>query len=196
MGIVQPSGESDSLKQMTPEALQLLKHARQVESPNCDDRPAGCAISLLVIHGISLPPGKYGGPYIDALFTNRLDPAAHPYFAGVADRRVSSHLLIQRDGELVQYVPFTQRAWHAGESSFEGASACNDFSIGIELEGQDDELYTDRQYDVLAETIRMLQEHYPGITANRIVGHCDIAPGRKTDPGPAFDWARLRRLIA
>jgi AmpD protein len=181
---------------MPQEALQLLAHARQVNSPNCDDRPDGCPVSLLVIHGISLPPGEYGGPYIDALFTNRLDPAAHPYFADMAELRVSSHLLIRRDGELVQYVPFTRRAWHAGESSFEGKSVCNDFSIGIELEGQDDSPYTDRQYEVLAGTIRTLQENFPLITSERIVGHCDITPGRKADPGPAFDWVRLRGLIS
>lgn len=179
----------------TPQ-LELLAHARQLESPNCDDRPVGCPVSLLVIHGISLPPGEYGGPYIDALFTNQLDPDAHPYFADMAKLRVSSHLLIRRDGELVQYVPLTRRAWHAGESNFGGQSECNDFSIGIELEGQDDSPYTDRQYEVLATTIRTLQDNFPQITSGRIVGHCDIAPSRKTDPGPAFDWVRLRGLIA
>lgn len=180
---------------MSQEALELLKHARQVESPNCDDRPAACPVSLLVIHGISLPPGEYGGPWIDALFTNQLDPAAHPYFADMADLQVSSHLLIRRDGELVQYVPFTRRAWHAGDSSFAGQGACNDFSIGIELEGQDEAPYTDTQYAVLVDTIRTLQKKFPAITGDRIVGHCDISPGRKTDPGPAFDWDRLRELI-
>jgi AmpD protein len=174
-----------------------LLDARQVPSPNCDDRPDGCEISLIVIHGISLPPGVYGGPEIDRFFTNTLDPDAHPYFAEIADLQVSSHLLVRRDGEVVQYVPFLKRAWHAGESCFDGHSACNDFSIGIELEGQDEECYTPVQYQHLAEVIRTLTEAFPGLSTQRLAGHCDIAPQRKTDPGPAFDWSQLRqRLVA
>lgn len=173
-----------------------LLDARQVHSPNFDERPDGCEISLIVIHGISLPPGCYGGPEIDYFFTNTLEPAAHPYFAEIAHLRVSSHLLIRRDGEVVQYVPFLKRAWHAGASSYEGCSACNDFSIGIELEGQDEESYTPAQYERLAEVIHGLTEVFPGLSARRLAGHCDIAPERKTDPGPAFDWSLLRRRLA
>jgi len=168
-----------------------LAGVRQVRSPNCDARPDGEDISLIVIHGISLPPGEYGGPWIDALFTNQLDPAAHPYFADMADLRVSSHLLIRRDGEVVQYVPFTERAWHAGDSCYRERGACNDFSIGIELEGQDGEPYAAIQYERLAAVIDVLVKTFPGLSHECIVGHCDIAPGRKTDPGPAFDWALL-----
>lgn len=164
-------------------------------SPNCDARPLDAAVDLLVIHGISLPPGEFGGPWIDALFTNRLDPEAHPYFRGIADLRVSAHLLIRRDGALWQYVPFHQRAWHAGESCFGGRARCNDFSIGIELEGTDTLPYTDAQYAQLAAVIPALRAAYPGLTPERLTGHAEIAPGRKTDPGPAFDWLRLRRLL-
>jgi AmpD protein len=177
-------------------AGERLLQARQVASPNCDARPPGCEVSLVVIHGISLPPGHYGGPEIDQLFTNRLDAAAHPYFTGIAGLKVSAHLLIRRDGELVQYVPFNLRAWHAGESSYEGCSACNDFSIGVELEGQDDEAYTDAQYAQLAAVLQVLIETFPHLSAGRIAGHCDVAPGRKTDPGPAFDWRILRQRLA
>lgn len=173
----------------------LLLDARLLESPNCDERPAGSAIELVVIHGISLPPGVYGGPSIDQLFTNQLDPGGHPYFAEIAGLRVSSHLLIRRDGELVQYVPFQRRAWHAGKSCFRGREACNDFSIGIELEGQDEEPYTDVQYRRLVQVLRALMRRYPGLSAERIVGHCDISPGRKTDPGPSFDWVKLQDLM-
>lgn len=169
--------------------------ARYVVSPNCDARPEGGAIDLLVVHGISLPPREYGGPWIDALFTNTLDPAAHPYFQDVFDRRVSAHVLIRRDGEVVQYVPFDRRAWHAGVSCFDGREACNDFSIGIELEGCDDEPYEPAQYRRLAELARLLMAAYPGIKRERIVGHSDIAPGRKTDPGHIFDWNRLYTLL-
>lgn len=173
-----------------------LTTARRVLSPNCDERPASGAISLIVVHGISLPPGEYGGPWIDDFFTNRLDVTAHPYFTEIADLRVSSHLLIRRDGELVQYVPFSRRAWHAGKSCYQGKEACNDFSIGIELEGQDDTPYEPAQYRQLAGVIRTLRACYPDIGGGDIVGHADIAPGRKTDPGPAFDWAQLRSLLA
>lgn len=177
-------------------ATGLLNAARLAPSPNCDDRPAGVAIDLIVIHGISLPPGDFGGPWIEALFTNQLDPAAHSYFAALAGLRVSAHLLIRRDGELVQYAPFHRRAWHAGESMYAGRRRCNDFSIGIELEGADDLPYDDRQYPLLAAVIHALWQAYPTITPDRLTGHADIAPGRKTDPGPAFDWTRLRRLLA
>jgi N-acetyl-anhydromuramoyl-L-alanine amidase len=173
-----------------------LMEARRVLSPNYDDRPADGDIDLIVVHGISLPPGEYGGPWIDDLFTNRLDPGAHPYFAGIAGLQVSSHVLIRRDGETVQYVPFTRRAWHAGQSCYRGRSACNDFAIGIELEGDDDTPYEALQYERLAELITLLRRHFPAIGADAIVGHCDIAPGRKTDPGPAFDWQRLAGLLA
>lgn len=173
-----------------------LLNARRVESPNCDTRPEGTCISLLVVHGISLPPGEYGGPWIDALFTNVLDSEAHPYFRSVAELRVSAHLLIRRDGELVQYVPFDLRAWHAGISIFEGRPSCNDYSIGIELEGSDGNPYAAMQYTQLAEVTHTLMRCYPAITPQRIVGHSDIAPGRKTDPGPAFDWTHLRSLLS
>lgn len=178
-----------------PSGERLLQ-ARQVASPNCDPRPPGSEISLVVIHGISLPPGHYGGPEIDLLFTNQLDAAAHPCFAAIAGLKVSAHLLIRRDGELVQYVPFKLRAWHAGESCYEGCSACNDFSIGIELEGQDNEAYTAEQYAQLAAVLQVLIETFPHLSAARIAGHSDIAPGRKTDPGPAFDWRFLRQRLA
>ena len=147
-----------------PNGERLLE-ARQVPSPNCDARPAGSEVSLIIIHGISLPPGCYGGPEIDRLFTNRLDPGAHPYFAAIAGLKVSSHLLIRRDGELVQYVPFTLRAWHAGESCYDGCSACNDFSIGIELEGQDQDAYTNVQYERLAAVLQVLIETFPRLSA-------------------------------
>ncbi|MBF0255852.1 MAG: 1,6-anhydro-N-acetylmuramyl-L-alanine amidase AmpD [Gammaproteobacteria bacterium] len=168
----------------------------QRQSPNWDERPPGTEISLLVIHNISLPPGEFGGPWIDRLFSNCLDPAAHPYFAGIAGLRVSAHLLIRRDGQLLQYVPFAKRAWHAGQSQFQGRSGCNDFSIGIELEGVDDLAYSDAQYHSLVAITRELQRQYPAITAERICGHSDIAPERKTDPGPAFDWPRYRAQLA
>ena len=173
----------------------LVAGARQLPSPNCDDRPDGCTIDLVVVHGISLPPGEFGGPWIDALFTNMLPPEAHPYFATIAALRVSSHLLVRRDGEVVQYVPLHRRAWHAGASSWCGRSGCNDFSVGIELEGTDASPYDDRQYTVLAALISAISRAYPGIDPEAITGHCDIAPGRKTDPGIAFDWPRLRAMV-
>jgi AmpD protein len=167
--------------------------ARYVASTNCDERPAGVAITLLVIHNISLPPGEFGGEGVVRLFTNTLDCAAHPYYRTLAGVRVSAHFLVRRSGELLQFVPCGQRAWHAGESAWRGRSRCNDFSIGIELEGTDDLPYTGAQYGVLAELVRALRAAYP---IADIAGHCDIAPGRKTDPGPSFDWQRFRRLIA
>jgi len=166
--------------------------ARQVPSPNQDARPAGTAISLIVVHGISLPPGDFTGDHVERLFTNRLDPNVHPYFATIAALRVSAHFLIRRDGELLQFVSCGSRAWHAGPSSWHGRSGCNDFSIGIELEGADDVPYASAQYPVLGRLIHALRVRY---AIEEIVGHSDIAPGRKTDPGPAFDWPRLRRLV-
>ena len=172
-----------------------LSTARRVDSPNYDPRPDGCEVKLLVVHGISLPPGEYGGHWIDDLFLNRLDSSAHPYFAEIEGLEVSTHVLIRRDGELVQYVSFDQRAWHAGKSSFDGVERCNDYSIGIELEGTDESPYEPVQYARLAQLACQLMQQYPGITPQRIVGHSDIAPGRKTDPGPAFDWGDFRQRI-
>ncbi|HLW73523.1 MAG TPA: 1,6-anhydro-N-acetylmuramyl-L-alanine amidase AmpD [Gammaproteobacteria bacterium] len=177
-------------------ATGLISGARFVPSPHCDARPAGVAIDLLVIHGISLPPGEFGGPWIERLFLGTLPVDGHPYFAGIAARKVASHLLIRRDGELLQFVPFHKRAWHAGVSRFQGREACNDFSIGIEIEGADDVAYEPVQYTRLAAVSRAVMRAYPGITAAHVVGHSDIAPGRKTDPGPAFDWARYRDVLA
>jgi AmpD protein len=173
----------------------LLVSARQLPSQNLSERPEGEEISLLVIHNISLPPGEFGGRYIDDLFCNCLDYSAHAFFEDLKELRVSSHLLIDRSGKLTQYVPFNFRAHHAGESLFDGREQCNDFSIGIELEGCDDRPFTDQQYEVLAKTTLILMEAYPGITSARIIGHSDIAPGRKTDPGPCFDWSRYRSML-
>lgn len=167
-----------------------IVEADKVISPNCDERPNGEEIDLLVVHGISLPAGEFGTPYIDQLFTNQLDTDA-PEFEPLTDLRVSAHLLIKRDGQLVQYVPLSKRAWHAGVSSFRGRERCNDFSIGVELEGVDDIPYTDIQYDRLAVLVATIREEYPLIVKERIVGHSDIAPGRKSDPGPVFEWKRL-----
>ena len=172
----------------------LVKGARQKASPNCDERPLEGDISLIVIHGISLPPGQFGGNYIDELFCNELNPNEHPYFKEIEGLKVSSHLLVRRDGEIVQYVPFQKRAWHAGVSCYESRDCCNDFSIGIEMEGEDTTPYTDTQYQVLAELLKSLIEHYPDLNEKTIAGHCDIAPDRKTDPGEAFDWERLNKL--
>ena len=166
--------------------------ARYVVSGNCDERPPGEAITLLVIHNISLPPGEFGGDGIVRLFTNDLDYAAHPYYRTLDGMRVSAHFLIRRTGELLQFVPCTKRAWHAGASAWCGRSRCNDFSIGIELEGADDVSYAEPQYRVLAELTRALQSAYP---IADIAGHCHIAPARKTDPGPSFDWPRFRDSI-
>ncbi|MCX8048722.1 MAG: 1,6-anhydro-N-acetylmuramyl-L-alanine amidase AmpD [Methylohalobius sp.] len=171
-----------------------LKPCRKLISPNQDERPNG-EISLLVIHAISLPPGEFGGQYIDQLFTNRLDSKAHPYFAEIAELKVSAHLLIDRQGRLTQYVPFHRRAWHAGVSSFQGRERCNDFSIGIELEGTETIPFTDAQYRILAAVTILLLAKYSELSQERIVGHSDIAPGRKTDPGPSFDWKRLYQSL-
>jgi AmpD protein len=169
----------------------LVEGARQCPSPNCDDRPGHAAPRLIVIHGISLPPGEFGGPEIEQLFTNQLDWDAHPYFDEIRGLEVSSHLLIRRDGELVQFVPLTRRAWHAGESSFRGRDCCNDYSIGIELEGEDETAYSDEQYRVLTELSHAILLAYPQISGREIAALSDISPLRKTDPGPAFDWLRL-----
>jgi AmpD protein len=174
----------------------LLSGARQIGSPNCDPRPPGVPVDLMVVHGISLPPGEFGGPWIERLFTNTLPTDAHPYFATIAELRVSSHVVIRRDATVQQFVPFTQRAWHAGRSSFQGRTACNDFSIGIELEGTDTQPYEAAQYHALAAVVAALCAAYPQLSADRLVGHSDISPGRKTDPGPAFDWPHARRLVA
>jgi AmpD protein len=173
----------------------LLDVARQVPSPNQDDRPEGAEPELVVVHCISLPPGQFGGPHIEELFTNRLDPAAHPYFAEIAQMAVSAHLLIRRDGGLVQFVPFHRRAWHAGASCYEGRERCNDFSIGVELEGTDDGDYEDAQYSALVDVVEALGRVYPAIRPERIAGHSDIAPGRKADPGPGFDWQSLHGML-
>jgi AmpD protein len=173
----------------------LVRDARQVASPNCDERPGPGEPDLLVIHGISLPPGEFGGPWIDRLFTNDLPADAHPYFMEIAHLKVSTHLLIRRDGELIQYVPLHKRAWHAGQSCFRGRDACNDFSIGIELEGTDELAYTEEQYTILNQLVTSLLGTYPSLSRDRIVGHSDIAPGRKTDPGDAFDWQRLQGVF-
>ena len=157
-------------------------------SPNCDCRPDGTDISLLVIHNISLPPGEFGGEDIIRLFTNCLDCSAHPFYQQLEGLHVSSHLLIDREGGVTQFVPFDKRAWHAGVSEYQGRKNCNDFSIGIELEGTDDKAYTEQQYDQLAAVTTLLMQEYPEISQERIVGHQHIAPGRKTDPGAVFDW--------
>ena len=177
-------------------ATGLLIGTRQVLSPNFDARPAGVVADLIVVHGISLPPDDFGGPWIEKLFTGSLPADAHPYFARIAGGRVSAHALVRRDGELVQFVPFDSRAWHAGASQYEGRSACNDFSIGIELEGADEIAYEPAQYSALSVLISALLRTYSSLSAQRVVGHSDIAPGRKTDPGKSFDWERLYDLLA
>ena len=176
-------------------ATGLLTAVRQVLSPHCDERPAGVAPELLVVHGITLPPGEFGGPWIDRLFTGTLPAEAHPSFPERTGLRVSAHALIRRDGEIVQYVAFGRRAWHAGKSEYRGRSGCNDFSIGIELEGTDDVPYADAQYTALAALCTALLATYETLSAQAIVGHSDVAPGRKTDPGPSFDWPRFRALL-
>lgn len=163
--------------------------ARWVESPNCGPRPPGAGVSLVLIHNISLPPGQYGGPGVEHLFTNRLNPQSHPYFVTLARVAVSAHFFIRRDGEVVQFVSADERAWHAGTSSWQGRENCNDFSIGIELEGCDDAPYSFEQYENLRELLQALGRRYP---IHAIAGHCDVAPGRKTDPGPHFDWHAIK----
>lgn len=174
----------------------LVKEARQHPSANCDSRPNESDIALIVIHGISLPPGKFGKNYIDQLFCNQLNPDEHPYFKEISGLKVSSHLLVRRDGEIVQYVPLQKRAWHAGVSCYKKRDCCNDFSIGIEMEGEDETPYTDTQYRVLSKLIKSLIKTYPALNEKTIAGHSDIAPGRKTDPGTAFDWEFLSKLLS
>ena len=171
--------------------LGAVTSARQCVSPNQDARPDGAEVDLIVLHGISLPPATFGGVAIEQLFSNCLDWNSHPYYDEIRGLEVSAHLLIRRDGEVVQFVPFTQRAWHAGESRFRGRGQCNDQSIGIELEGVDDVAYDDRQYSTLISVLTAMLRAYPALSSRRIAAHSDIAPGRKTDPGPAFDWLRL-----
>ncbi|HXM82200.1 MAG TPA: 1,6-anhydro-N-acetylmuramyl-L-alanine amidase AmpD [Burkholderiales bacterium] len=178
---------------MTVDPEGLLQGARYVASPNCDERPPGTAITLLVLHSISLPPGEYGGDAIERLFTNRLDPAAHPYFREIAGLELSSHFLIRRDGELLQFVPVQRRAWHAGASCWRGRSRCNDFSIGVELEGAEDSPFEAIQYERLDHLVRALRGFLP---LNDVAAHSDVAPGRKSDPGAHFDWARLLAELA
>ena len=168
---------------------------RHCPSPNYNQRPLG-EVSLLVIHNISLPPGQFGTGKVQQFFANDLAADEHPYFAEICQLQVSAHFLIERDGTVTQFVSCLDRAWHAGVSRFDGRENCNDFSLGIELEGTDEEPYTDRQYHMLVELIEHLRHAWPAITVERICGHCDIAPGRKTDPGPAFDWVRLRAALA
>ena len=170
-----------------------IARARRVPSPNCDGRPAGAAVSLIVLHSISLPRGVYGGDAIERLFTNRLDPGSHPSFAGLAGLRVSSHFLVRRGGELLQFVPLEARAWHAGASRWRGRERCNDFSVGIELEGIDDGEFAKAQYEVLLNLLKRLQDLLP---LRDIAGHSDVAPGRKADPGTRFDWPRLLAALA
>ncbi len=173
----------------------LIENIPFIASPNCDARPENTEIELIVIHSISLPPGKYSGSWIEKFFTNQLPADEHPYFEEIKNLKVSSHVLIYRDGSVQQFVPFTQRAWHAGESCYEKREACNDFSIGIELEGTDNSAFEDIQYQTLARLILALEKTYTSISRKRITGHSDIAPGRKTDPGTCFDWGKLNNLL-
>ena len=166
-----------------------------IASPNCDARPAGVAIDVLVVHCISLPPGEYGGPFVEQLICNCLNPNDHAYFSKIDHMRVSAHFFIRRTGSVTQFVPTNLRAWHAGQSCFGDRSNVNDFSIGIELEGTDDTAFTDVQYESLAQLSRILMAAYPGILRSNLVAHSDIAPGRKTDPGVCFDWDRYLQRI-
>jgi N-acetyl-anhydromuramoyl-L-alanine amidase len=188
-----PAARREALR--IDQATGLLEGVRQVLSPHFDARPAGVKPELLVVHGISLPPGDFGGPWIDRLFTGTLPADAHPYFSGIEGLLASAHALIRRDGEIVQYVPFGERAWHAGKSEYRGRAACNDFSVGIELEGADGTPYTDAQYAALASLTVALLGAYPTLSAEHVVGHSDIAPDRKSDPWATFDWPRFRTLL-
>ncbi|SES64779.1 AmpD protein [Nitrosomonas marina] len=176
----------------TDGCLQQADRCRFIASPNYDERPDDADITLLVIHGISLPPGEFGGEGVIELFTNRIDPEMHPYYVSIAGLKVSCHFFIRRNGEMIQFVRCRHRAWHAGLSSWRGRSCCNDFSIGIELEGSDTTPFTETQYSTLTALTRCLQQHYP---ITDIAGHADIAPGRKTDPGPYFDWIRYQASL-
>ena len=169
-----------------------LTTVKRIPSPNYDERPDPADISLVVIHCISLPQGEFGTPYIDELFCNQLNPDDHPYFKEIYQLKVSAHVLIKRDGSYMQYVPFDKRAWHAGKSNYQGRERCNDFSIGIELEGTESIAYTEAQYSTLKEVIDCLLQTYPSLSKQHITGHSDIAPGRKTDPGASFDWQRIK----
>lgn len=168
----------------------VAPEAHQIASPNCDERPGGCVIDLIVIHNISLPPGEFGGDGVIELFTNRLNPEAHPYYREIHHLKVSAHFFIRRNGELIQFVPCDKRAWHAGVSQWQGRERCNDFSIGIELEGDDETIFEEAQYATLNALLAALREVYP---VAAVTGHSDVAPGRKTDPGPCFDWDRVSR---
>ena len=179
------------MTQLTINDAGWLQTAEVMQSPNCDARPDNSKIKLIVIHGISLPPAEFGGGYIQQFFCNQLDANAHDYFPTICQMQVSAHCLIERDGNITQFVSFLDRAWHAGVSSWRGEQSCNDYSIGIELEGSDDLAYDDRQYDQLNTLVTSLISHYPGIDNDAVCGHSEIAPGRKTDPGPAFDWKRI-----
>lgn len=173
----------------------LIKNIKYIRSPNFNERSQNSSIKLIVIHAISLPPKEYGGDYVENFFLNKLKISDHEYFKEIKDLKVSSHLYIKRDGEIIQFVPFDKRAWHAGESSFNGEFDCNDFSIGIELEGSDCDNFTDHQYQVLIDVTKQLMNKYPDIKKNSIKGHSDIAPGRKTDPGDKFEWTRYLSKI-
>ena len=192
---MEPQGRPQDYDVRIDAATGLLAGARQVLSPNFDARPAGTKPELLVVHGISLPPGEFGGPWIDRLFTGTLPADVHPYFKEIEGLVASAHALIRRDGQIVQYVPFGERAWHAGKSEYQGRSACNDFSIGIELEGADGTPYSEAQYQALAALTAALFAAYPSLSSQAIAGHSDIAPGRKSDPWPTFDWPRFRTLL-
>ncbi len=174
----------------------LLKNALFIASPNYDERPLNEQPSLIVIHGISLPPKQFGGKGVEQFFTNQLDPSEHSYYQKIKDLKVSAHLFIRRDGDVIQFVPFNKRAWHAGISNFKGRKSCNDFSIGIELEGTDNIAYTEKQYIQLAKIVKVLRSTYLTIKPENIVGHCDIAPERKTDPGKSFSWKKLNEIFA
>lgn len=187
--------ESDNPQPLLIDAAGWLSSAAHCPSPNFNARPPGDEISLLVIHNISLPPGCFGGGYIERFFCNRLPADEHPYFTSIASLQVSAHCLIDRQGKVTQFVSFADRAWHAGASFFAGRTNCNDFSVGVELEGTDDQPYTEGQYRVLAALTQLLMARYPAINPSCIVGHSEIAPGRKTDPGPAFDWPYFFALL-
>ncbi|MFQ5937941.1 MAG: 1,6-anhydro-N-acetylmuramyl-L-alanine amidase AmpD [Acidiferrobacterales bacterium] len=178
-----------SLMEVDPES-GLIKGVRFVPSPNCDARPSSTTIDVLIIHAISLPPGEFGSAAIEQLFCNQLDPNGHPMFQEICGLQVSAHVLVRRDGEVIQFVPFHLRAWHAGESLCEGRVQVNDFSVGVELEGCDATRFEPVQYSVLSTLTKAIMVAYPAITRDHIYGHCDIAPARKTDPGPRFDWPR------
>jgi AmpD protein len=194
--VAEAAADSQAGEASSPSRSGWLAQARRVDSPNFGERPASAVIDLLVIHNISLPPGEFGGPWVEHLFCGRLDPGLHPYFAAIANNPVSAHLFIRRDGETVQFVDLHKRAWHAGRSCWQGQAECNDYSIGIELEGTDETPFTEAQYLRLAQLTAEIMRSFPAITAERIVGHSDVAPGRKTDPGQAFDWGRYRDLLA